>query len=270
MNKFWLITAGLLSLNIHYWTAIQAQTKTTQKQIQEVYISENERDTIFSPIKNKWNNTQQETNEDFLHKEYIIVNNDLPEKIENHEDFITTRVDKIFKLYWKERWLELINQHMLIEINKFREENWRPPLKLDLEIQKLSQARAEHLYNKNSCEHWQLNDSLRARIQQKNIKWIIGAWENICQWFYTIKDTYNAFIASEIGHRDLILMEECNFCWTGVECSKFWENDRTGNTTFIWDGKYHQSNKPFRAHWSITIVQKEVTATKEKTIQTEK
>ena len=261
MNKLWLLTACCLSLWIHNW--IQAQTKTTQKQIQEVYISEDGRDTLFLPVKNKWNNTQQDTIEDFLQKGYIIVNNDLPEEIENHEDFITTHIDKIFKLYWKKRGLELISQHMLIEINRFREKNWKPPLNLDPEIQDLSQARAEHLYNENSCEHWKWNDSLQARIQQRNIRWIFGGWENICQWFYTIKDAYNAFETSETGHRDLLLIDECNFCWIGVECSNFENNNKTGNTAFVWGRKYYQSNEPFRVHRCITIVQKEETPNKE-------
>lgn len=253
MNKFWVLTACCLSLWIHNW--IQAQTKTTQKQIQEVYISEDWRDTLFLPVKNKWNNTQQETCENFSQNKYIKVNNDLPKKIESHEDFITTRIDKIFKLYWKEKALELINEHMLIEINKFRKENWKPPLKLDPQIQELSQERAEHLYNENSCEHWKWNDSLQARVQQKKIEFVVGWWENICQWFYTIKDGNNAFKASK-KHRDLMLKDECNFCWVGVKCTNC-NNNATGNTAFIWGWKYHQSNEPFRVHWCITIVQKE-------------
>lgn len=267
MNKIELLTACCLGLWIHNW--IQAQTEKTQNQIQQVYISEDGRDTLFLPVKNEWNNIQQDSIESFLKKEYIIVNNDLPEEIENHENFITTRVDKIFKLYWKEKGLELINQHMLIEINKFREENWRLPLKLDSEIQELSQARAEHLYDENSCEHWKWSDSLRARIQQKSIKWVIGAWENICQWFYTIEDGHIAFITSETGHRDLLLLDEVNFCWVGVKCSDFWNNDETGNTVFIWDGIYYQSNNIFRVYFCVTIVQKEESVQDEKTNQTE-
>lgn len=268
MKNFPILTAWLLSLWIHNW--IQAQTDTTQKQIQEVYISEDWRDTLFLPVKNKWNNTQQETCKDFLQKGYIIVNNDLPEKIESHEDFITTRIDKIFKLYWKEKALELINEHMLIEINKFREENWKPPLKLDPQIQELSQERAEQLYNENSCEHWKWNDSLWARIQQKKIKYIVGRWENIWQWLYTIKDSNNAFEISE-GHRDLLLKDECNFCWTGVKCTNVWNNNETEDTIFIWNDnktgdtaiywgrKYQKNNEPFRVHWCVTIVQKDET-----------
>lgn len=249
---------GATALSLWIWSNdIKAQTADTTQKIWR------------NDIKAQTTDTTQKICEDFLQKEYIIVNNDLPEKIENHEDFITTRIDKIFKLYWKEKGLELINQHMLIEINKFREENWKPPLNLDPEIQDLSQARAEHLYNENSCEHWKWNDSLRARIQEKDIKWVIGAWENICQWFYTIKDAHNAFKTSETGHRDLLLIDECNFCWVGVECSNIWNNDETWNTVFIWDNRYHQSNKPFRLHLCVTIIHKKEPLQEEKIIQTE-
>lgn len=226
INKFWLILA---------WSLAVAWINETQAQVK--------------------NSTTQDLSENFSKNKYIIVNDDLPEKIESHEDFITTRIDKIFKLYWKEKALELINEHMLIEINKFREENWKPPLKLDPQIQELSQERAEHLYNENSCEHWKWNDSLWARIQQKKIEFVVGWWENICQWFKEINAANNAFKASE-EHRNLMLKDECNFCWTGVKCTNC-NNNATGNTAFIWGWKYHQSNEPFRVHWCITIVQKE-------------
>jgi len=250
INK-WLIFAGALAISWIWIDNIHAQANNNDilQQIGTQTSKTNEQtyDTLNFPIEN----TERKT---------IIVENEenLPEQIESHKDFITTRIDKIFKIYWKEKALELINQHMLIEINKFREENWKPPLKLDLELQELSQERAEKLYNENSCDHWIWNDSLKTRIAQKKIKWIIGGWENLCQWFYTIRDISESFETSETGHKDLYLKDGCNFCWIGIKCSIFyWDNDKTGDTTYIWNRKYRKSNEIFKCNCCITIVQKE-------------
>ena len=81
LNKFWIALTWFLA--VAWINEAQAQVK---------------------------NNTTQDLSENFSKNKYIIVNDDLPEKIESHEDFITTRIDKIFKLYWKEKALELINE----------------------------------------------------------------------------------------------------------------------------------------------------------------
>ena len=177
MNKFWVLTACCLGLWIHNW--IQAQIKTTQKQIQEVYISEDWRDTLFLPVKNKWNNTQQETCENFSQNKYIKVNNDLPEKIENHEEFMTTNLFELEKIYSKQECLDLINRHFLLELNKYRESNWKAPLNIDERLKEFSQNRAQYLFDNSSLDHWEWADNLQNRL--------INAWiertcwgENLC------------------------------------------------------------------------------------------
>ena len=232
MNKFWVLTACCLGLWIHNW--IQAQIKTTQKQIQEVYISEDWRDTLFLPVKNKWNNTQQETCENFSQNKYIKVNNDLPEKIENHEEFMTTNLFELEKIYSKQECLDLINRHFLLELNKYRESNWKAPLNIDERLKEFSQNRAQYLFDNSSLDHWEWADNLQNRL--------INAWiectcwgENLCAWQMTTKKALDSLKESE-DHDKLLQEESIESIWLWIiREEKWWVLYSTRVMTAIWN-----------------------------------
>ena len=232
INKFWLILAW--SIAVTWINKVQAQTQTNVNKTQQE-ICEN-----FSPKK---------TNTLIIRdKEH------LPEEITNHEYFIKTNIYELTDIYWKQAALELIKQHMLIEINKFRKQNWKPEVKIDSDLQELSQDEAKRLFNIESCEHWKWNESLEHRLKDAEIEHI-SRWENLLQWYYTIKDAMNAWEKSP-EHKELFLKENITHCWIGLEWDNIQNKEETRERVFKWNKAYYVQKQPKKATWCVTLIEK--------------
>ena len=227
LNKFWLALAWFLTVS---WIN-EAQAQAKNNTIQD--LCEN-----FSPKKD---NT-------------ITIRNkkDLPKEITDHEEFISTNVYELIMIYWKKRALDLINQHMLIEINKFREENGKAPLELSPKLQKLSQNRTEYLFKIKSCDHWEWDNSLENRIKKACIN-CVSWWENLCQWQYTIEIAMNDL--KESPDHAATFLGDYRYFWAGMECTDTEkDNKRTGKIVIIWDKAYLVSETILEATWCTTLI----------------
>lgn len=63
----------------------------------------------------------------------------------NHQTIITMHMDDILVKYGKEKWLDIIRQHMLIEINLLREQKWLSKLMFNTILNNSTQKHAEFL-----------------------------------------------------------------------------------------------------------------------------
>ena len=212
MNKLWIITAWFLCLGIHNW--VQAQTK--------VY----------------WN-TQNELYENLWPNETLIRNKENLREITNHEEFINTNIFELKEIYWKEKCLELINQHALIEINNIRKQYGKPELKIDNNLRKFSQNRAKYLFKNQSLDHWEWEDDLAHRLDKA---WIVRTccWENLWQWQMTIKRIIQSRMWSK-AHKKLLLDDYIQLMWLWVDFTNIDEKTfmlcSTRVLTAIWNNK---------------------------------
>ena len=160
----------------------------------------------------------------------------LPEKIENHEEFIKTNLFELEKIYSKQECLELLNKHFLYELNKYRVENWKKPLKIDWRLKIFSQNRAQYLFDNSSLEHWEWADNLQNRL--------INAWiectswgENLCAWQMTTNKALDALKNSE-DHNKLLLEDSIETIWLWiVRKEKWWKLYSTRVMTAIWNNQ---------------------------------
>ena len=235
INKYILIGATALSLWI--WTNdIKAQTADTNQKICENF-SPQENNTVT--IRNK---------------------KDLPKEITDHEEFINTNIYELAIIYWKEKAIRLINEHMLIELNKYRIENWKTPLKLSQEVKKLSQDYANYLFktNKDNPPHWEWEKSLQARIKQAGINcW--SWWEVLLAWATSTKDAFEDWKDS-YEHNKTLLLDNFTFCWLGVDFTDIKDGENSGTDdwdwelVFIWNKAYLKKKKTLYSVRNLTLI----------------
>ena len=189
MNKFWLVTVWILAIS---WinTELQAQKR------------------VYSTKNNELCNT-------LWQNETLVRNRENLKEITDHEEFINTNIFEIKEIYWKEKCLELINQHALIEINNFRKTYGKPELNVDDTLKEFSQNRAKYLFENQSLSHWEWEDDLAHRL---NRAWIFRTccWENLWQWQMTVKRIVQGWMWSN-KHKKLLLDEYIQLMWLWVD-----------------------------------------------------
>lgn len=238
-NKFtslkWLITAWLFAI-ISLWTPAIAQsqedqTKKTKDELCECYYDNNSKWTI---VKNKIN---------------------LPTEIPNHDTLMATNVFDLSKIYW-EKYVDTINKHMLIELNKFREENWKLPLQLDPKLQKVSQDFADYLFNTNKehPDHWTWEQDLCVRLLNIGINCddSLDRWENLCAWIEIPQEAFCKLIGSK-DHRALFLADDVVYYWLGLAISNVNDNDERHYWIKKGTEQYERSGKKLYSTWIFTL-----------------
>lgn len=134
----------------------------------------------------------------------------------NHEEFIHKNISEIFDEYGEEEWLLLINQHLLIELNKIRVQNWAKELVLDNQIIQLAQKQAIHLDSLDKIFHENFWDRLDANNIEYN-----SYWENLWLWQTNIDEVVEDRMKSP-GHRANILKRSFKKMWVWVVYNKGW------------------------------------------------
>lgn len=128
----------------------------------------------------------------------------------DHQTIITTPVDSIFLKYWQEKWLEIIREHTLKEINIFREKHNLPACTMDPLLQDVSLEYAKFISKKKQLTH--IDDKgrgLRERLIAVNHSFIMCG-ETLAYWQKTISDLVHIRTVESIPHKDVI-MEKRNF-----------------------------------------------------------
>lgn len=123
-----------------------------------------------------------------------------------HDTIIKMNVEDILKIYGNEKWLELIREHMLIEINKLRKEmNNYPPLKLNNILNISSKKYSEYMSKNNHFSHtdkeW-LRSSDRIKNEWGNFEIV---WENLARWQESIEKVLDHRLNYSASHRKNLL-----------------------------------------------------------------
>ena len=173
--------------------------------------------------KNVYSNTKNELCETLWPNETLVRNKESLKETTNHDEFINTNIFELQEIYWKERCLQLINQHALIEINNIRKEYWKPELRIDENIRKFSQNRAQYLFENWLLDHWEWEDNLANRL---NRQWIrrTNCGENLWQWQMTIKRIIYSRMNSK-GHKELLLDDYIQKMWLWIDFTSI--NEKT-------------------------------------------
>jgi len=140
---------------------------------------------------------------------YEIVNDSTNIVDETHETIIHMPVEKILDLYWIEKWLLVINEHLLIEINNIRERYKKPLLsKVDLKLKSFSQQHAKFMSWEKKLYHMKWDDILRKRLKRDNFEFLTSG-ENLARRQETIDEAISDRMGSK-SHKANILKDTYN------------------------------------------------------------
>jgi len=135
----------------------------------------------------------------------------------NHEKFIEQEFTKILEFYWESKWLSLINQHFLIELNILRDSAWLWQLKLDEDLSKAAQGQSEFLEIEWEIYHMQWENSQRKRLKNDWFNFT-SCWENLASWQKNIKEIIDDWMASS-WHKVNMLDKKYSDAWLWVSIS---------------------------------------------------
>jgi len=128
-----------------------------------------------------------------------------------HGTIINMDIQDIIKIYWWEKWLELVANHMIWEINKFREEDGKDTLQLDQNLGDFTQKWTKYISDNHGTDqslkkslHLQWSLVLWKRLKKDNIPFIICA-ENIWKWQKNIRQILDDWMEKSQAHRESIL-----------------------------------------------------------------
>ncbi len=129
----------------------------------------------------------------------------------SHEEIIHMDVDSLLGMYWKERWLEIINEHFLIELNNLRKEHNSWNLVVNDTIIQDANEYAKGLYENDKLEHWDWEFAMYNRLLNKGLKFDL-CWENLAWNYRNILDLIKWW---EDSHSHLLTMiyKKYTRCW---------------------------------------------------------
>jgi uncharacterized protein YkwD len=170
------------------------QMNTTKKII--LWISILGASLIWSPSFSQ----DQKKAKDYAQKE-LVENLDGEEKKLAEEKF-----KRIIEDYWEEKWLELIQNTTIWNINKIRENNWLQKLNIDIDLSKAAQKYAMELSNRKQLSHvgkWWSTPVTRAKNEWYKSNLI---WENLWKDFFSIQKAIERRLWSQT-HKENIIRE---------------------------------------------------------------
>lgn len=126
----------------------------------------------------------------------------------DHEKIIHIDVNILIDFYWEKKWLEIIREHMLIEVNELRKKYGAEPLILNESLNNACQWHAEHMNTNMITSHRGENYSTQTiRAKENNYEGYL-VYENV--WFLwfsepcTIKNILQQQIDSQTHFKILI------------------------------------------------------------------
>lgn len=140
------------------------------------------------------------------------------------EDIVSMDFKDILKIYGKEKWMEIIRENFLIEINNKRTALGNKPLKLHIVIDKLAQEQAQDMADNNYFSHTDQNGKSASdrMIEDGKYNYKIYA-SNISFNISTIVEVVQSYINSDkrdTGHYDVISIKEYEDLWVGFAKGK--------------------------------------------------
>jgi len=164
---------------------------------------------------------------------------DIETKI-SHEKIIKTSFDDIISLYGKEKWMKVIREHFLIEINKQRKALGNNELKTQKILDEIAQSKAKDMADNNYFDHkdkeW-LTDSGRMKKDGRYNFQIFAS--NISYNIKSIGEVIQSYINNKkrnTGHYDVISSKDYKQLWVGLSKGK-------DNTWYVTINYWSEINK---------------------------
>lgn len=124
--------------------------------------------------------------------------------IENHETIINTNTKDILEEYWESEGLNIINNHLILEINKLRKEQGIPELiEINKKLKTATQKQSEFLNKEWRIYHMKWENILRKRLEKDSIDFLT-CWENLAIWQKNIKIVIDDRMSSEWHKRNIL------------------------------------------------------------------
>jgi len=142
----------------------------------------------------------------------------------SHEDIVSMNLKDILQTYGKEKWMEIIRENFLIEINNKRADLGNKPLKLHAVIDNLAQEQAQDMADNNYFSHTDKNGKSASDRMIANGKYNYKRYaSNISFNISTIREVVQSYINSNkrnTGHYDVIIVKEYEDLWVGFAKGK--------------------------------------------------
>lgn len=142
----------------------------------------------------------------------------------SHETIIKMNFTDILKIYGKEKWMNIIRENFLVEINNNRIAIGNKPLKLHFIVDKLAQDQAQDMANNDHFSHIDKNGKSASdkMIEDGRYNYKIYA-SNISFNISTIVEVVQSYIDNNkrnTGHYDVISVNTYEDLWVGLAKGK--------------------------------------------------
>ena len=107
---------------------------------------------------------------------------------QSHEDIIITNIDQLLKTHGQEKWMEILREHVCIELNTIRQNNKLQKLNYNKRLTKTAQEYAKYLSDNNRLNH--KDKSWIGHRQRIKAAWypFENPGEIIANWAFTIEE----------------------------------------------------------------------------------
>lgn len=149
----------------------------------------------------------------------INSNNDID--LSSHEEIINTDVSTILESLWYEKWIEVIRQHFLEEINMYRVKNNIVQLKLDSTLNEAAQRFADHWSEHHAL--WHSFDDKSVRDMWVDLSDLYQWGENVAYGQNTIFDVTEArYNRSEWHKKTMLWLHKSKYTWEPMTYNHLW------------------------------------------------
>lgn len=235
-SKNILITLWIAATILIWWAGFPQKGKKTEKENDKnkIELAGNLEATKQSDIDPRfiWKNNTPQNKKNVKDDSKNKLKTNLEQNELSHNQIIKMKIDDILKFYGNDKkWLEVVKEHIFIEINKARTRNWSNPLKSDSLLDKSAQKHAEELAKNDLLEHTNSNNQNvgdRAEAEWFNYSWIAS---NIADGS-DIQTVVNGFVKSTKWWHEAII-DGKKWIVVGVWIAKYSQDP--GKWCFVFD-----------------------------------
>ena len=196
---------------------LEEEKKTLEKDIGELKLKVQALE--LQELKNLEVKIQVDTTKnDTLKLKYDRYKIESPDDIK-HKEIAGMNIDSILATYGQEKWMELVNEHTLIEINKLRIAKQLVPLEISHDVMVSSQKQAEFLDKLWKTQHMAWDLVLPKRLERENIVFSI-CWENLADGQTNIAQVVEHWRTLSETHKENLLNPKFKKIWLGYAAWK--------------------------------------------------
>ena len=141
-----------------------------------------------------------------------------------HSEILKMSFGNILKLYGKEKWLEMVRQHFLQEINKQRTVLGNPALKSHTVLNDVAQSKAQDMADNDYFDHTDKQGVSDAGRMIKDGRYKVQMFgSNISYNIKNIGEVVQSYVDNKkrnTGHYDVISVKDYKDLWVGLAMGK--------------------------------------------------